>query len=289
VLVYGPEGSLIAKWGAGGGDGATGSEAGGFNHPSGLAVSSAAGSAEEVYVADRGNNRIVELTPGGEVLRQWGSRGGADGRFNAPAGVAVDGAGNVYVLDGENNRVQVFDANGEYIAKWGFRGTGLGDFSQPSAIAVDCEGDVYVADTNNNRVERFDPVAPAPTGCLAPGAWPPPLDVAPILHVSLLRRAGVLARRALALSVSCERSCKVLVTATLSPAGRQGSVKLVAAARSLPRALAGHVRLRVRPSALSRLRRALAGRSGMTARVQIVAAGPTGLRATTTRTYAVGR
>ena len=51
----------------------------------------------------------------------------------------------------------------------------LNDYlSQPGAIAVDCNGAVYVADTNNNRVERFNLSAPTPSGCLAPGTWPPP-------------------------------------------------------------------------------------------------------------------
>ncbi len=288
VLVYGPSGSLLARWGAGGGNGTAGREAGGFNHPSAVAVSSP-GLGENVYVADQGNDRIVELDPSGSVLRQWGSRGTSEGRFHAPAGVAVDGAGNVYALDSENNRVEVFDPTGRYLERWGLRGTGLGDFSQPSAIAVDCAGSVYVADTNNNRVERFNPVNPAPTGCQAAGTWPPPLDVAPVLRVSLPRRAGVLARRALALTVRCERGCQVLVSGTLSPAGSRGSVKLLAAARSLPRALTGHVRLRLAPTALSRLRRALGRRAGITARVRIVAAGPTGRRAATTRTYSVRR
>ena len=40
-----------------------------------------------------------------------------------------------------------------------------------------------------------------------------------MLHVSLPRSAGMLARRALALTVGCKRGCKILVTATLSPAG----------------------------------------------------------------------
>ncbi len=291
VLVYGPEGSLLARWGAGEGNGAASSASGGFNHPSGLAVSAAGSGQEVIYVADKGNDRIVELLPDGGVVRQWGGRGTADGRFHAPTGVAVDGAGNVFVLDGENNRVQVFDQYGHYREKWGLRGTGLGDFSQPSAIAVDCGGSVYVADTNNNRVERFNPVTPAPAagGCLAAGTWPPPLDVAPSLHIGLPRARGVLARRALALSVSCERGCKILVSGTLSAAGRRGSVAFVSVARSLPRAKAGHVRLRLGPKGLRRLQRALGRRRGMTARVQIIAAGPTGRRTTATRTYAVSR
>jgi DNA-binding beta-propeller fold protein YncE len=288
VLVYGAEGKLLARWGAGGGNGAAGSSSGAFNHPSGVALSGPA-QGEDVYVADKGNDRIVELAQNGEVLRQWGGRGGGDGRFHAPASVAVDGAGDVYALDSEDNRVEQFDAQGHFLAKWGLRGSGLGDFSQPSAIAVDCSGNVYVADTNNNRVERFNPVEPHPTGCEAPGAWPPPLDVAPVLRIGLPRRSGVLARRALTLSVGCQRGCKVLVSGTLSPAGRGGSVALVAAARPLAREATTDVQLRVGPLGLARLRRALGRKTSMIARVRIVAAGPTGRRTTVNRIYSVRR
>jgi tripartite motif-containing protein 71 len=288
VLVYGPEGTLLAKWGANGGGGAPGSEAGQFSDPAAVAVGGPEG-AENVYVADKGNDRVVELSPSGDVIRQWGESGTGDGHLDGPVGIALDAAGDVYVLDGEGNRVEVFDPRGDYVEKWGLRGAGLGEFSQPSAIAVGCAGEVYVADTNNNRVERFNLVSPAPSGCLAAGAWPPPLDVPPLLQVSLSRTAGVLSQRALALSVSCQRGCKVLASGTLSSDGRPASVKLLAAARRLPSAQPGHVRLRLAAGALRRLRRALGRHAGITARVLIVAEGPTGRRTTVTRTYTVRR
>jgi hypothetical protein len=99
----------------------------------------------------------------------------------------------------------------------------------------------------------------------------------------------VLARGALALTVSCQRGCRVLVTATLSPRGRRGAVRLISAARAFPPALRGPVRLRVGPAALRRLRKALGRRTGMTAYVSIVAAGPTGKRTSMSRIYAVTR
>jgi len=246
-------------------------------------------------VADTANNRVVELAPDGTFLGELGQLGSGDGRLHTPTGVAVDAAGRVYVVDSVNNRVEVFDESGHYLAKWGVRGIGLGELSQPTAVAVGCEGSVYVADTNNNRVDRFDPASPAGVGCVAPGAWPPPLDLAPVLHLSLPRRSGVLTRRALALSVSCQRGCEILVKAMLAPAVASGSssarhaVALVALARGLPPVHPGHMRLRVGGSALSRLRRALGRHTAMVATVHILAIGPTGRRTALTRIYAVTR
>jgi len=285
VLAYSPAGSLLARVGAGGGDGSAGSAPGAFNHPAAVAVAPSG----YVFVADTLNNRVVKLRPDGSFVGQFGLLGSGDGRLHTPTGVAVDAAGRVYVMDNLNNRIEVFTESGHYLTKWGLRGTRLGDFSQPSAVAVGCEGSVFVADTNNNRIERFDPAAPAGVGCLAPGAWPPPLDVTPVLHVSLLRRAGILARRALALTVSCRRGCRILATATLSTRSPRRSVALAAVARPLPPAHAGHVRLRVGPSSLRRLRRALRLHAAMTAVVRIVAVGPTGRRTVLTRSYSVTR
>ncbi len=148
VLVYGPEGTLRARWGAGGGNGEAGSGVGEFNHPAAVAVDGDG----TAYVADTGNNRIVKLTPAGNVLTIWGSRGTSDGHFHSPNGIAIDAGGNVFVLDSENNRVEVFDGEGHFLTKWGGAGPATASFSQPGAIAVGCDGSVYVADTNNNRI-----------------------------------------------------------------------------------------------------------------------------------------
>jgi tripartite motif-containing protein 71 len=289
IVVYSANGSVLAKVGAEGGNGDAGSEPGQFNHPQAVTIAPSG----NVFVADTGNNRIVELSQSGAVLNELGRLGSADGRLHSPTGVAVDAAGRVYAVDSFNNRVEVFSESGEYLAKWGLRGTDLGFFSQPSADAVGCEGSVYVADTNNNRVERFDPAEPAGVGCVAASAWPPPLNVPPVVSVSLLRRSGVLSERALALLVSCRRGCKILVTATLSPytssASAHHAAALIAVARPLPPVHPGHVRLRVGPSTLRSLRRELGRKPAMTAVVHIVAVGPTGLRTTVTRTYAVAR
>ncbi len=286
VLVYSPNGTLVARWGAGDGNGEPGSASGAFRRPEGLALSPSG----DLYVADTGNNRVVELSPGGAVITQWGAKGTGNGRFNTPTAAAVGAGGDVYVLDRENNRVQEFDASGHFLAKWGLRGTGPGELSQPNAIAVGCEGDVYVADTNNNRVQGFQLAAPATDSCLAPGTWPPPLNVPPLVQVRLPRAGGVLSRHALTLAVSCLHGCKVLVTGTLTPLSRRArAVTLIGAARVLTGGLTAHLRLLVSARALRLLRAELGHHRDLQARVSIVAAAPAGARATVTRSYRVTR
>jgi tripartite motif-containing protein 71 len=80
VLVYGPEGSLQAKWGAGAGDGAPGSGPGGFNHPDALVVAPSG----NVYIADTGNDRVVELSPAGGAIGEWGSKAQPTATFAHP-------------------------------------------------------------------------------------------------------------------------------------------------------------------------------------------------------------
>ena len=70
VLVYGPEGTLQARWGAGEGDGAAGSGPGAFDHPEAVAAAPSG----SVYVADTANDRVVELSLSGGVIAEWGAK-----------------------------------------------------------------------------------------------------------------------------------------------------------------------------------------------------------------------
>lgn len=112
---------------------------------------------ENVYVLDRGNNRIQVLDRRGRFLREWGGRGFRPGSFDAPTAIAIDrNAGFLLVVDTGNHRIQKFDLNGKLLLNIGGLGSGSGEFNKPSDVAIDKRGNLFVADTGNNRVQKFD-------------------------------------------------------------------------------------------------------------------------------------
>ncbi|MEZ4572486.1 MAG: 6-bladed beta-propeller [Thermomicrobiales bacterium] len=110
--------------------------------------------AGNLYVADSFNNRIVKLSPGGEVTGGWGTLGSGPGQLNNPQGIAIRGT-TVYVADTSNYRIQVFDLDGNVITGWGSQGSAAGQFNSTSGVAVDSAGNIYVADSGNHRVQVF--------------------------------------------------------------------------------------------------------------------------------------
>jgi DNA-binding beta-propeller fold protein YncE len=72
-----------------------------------------------VFIADGYRNaRILEYSPDGKKLHEWGSAGTGPGQFRLPHSIQVDAAGIVYVADRENGRVQRFERNGKFLGEW---------------------------------------------------------------------------------------------------------------------------------------------------------------------------
>jgi sugar lactone lactonase YvrE len=121
-----------------------------LNDPFGVAVDNNG----DVWVADTGNNRIEELTPGGAPLAVMGS-----GVLQQPEGVAMGSGGDVWVADTGDNRLVEFSPDGTVVSTVGEPGSGPGQFGSPTAITIavtgPSAGDIYVADQDNNRVQEF--------------------------------------------------------------------------------------------------------------------------------------
>ena len=136
-----------------------------FNGPYGLTVDISG----NVYVADRENNMIRKITPGGLVSTIAGSTtaGSANGQgiaasFRAPCGIAVDASGNIYVGDYLNNEIRKITSSGLVstfagsITKGSLDGQGQSaSFYWPAGLASDAAGNVYIADSQNSEIRKI--------------------------------------------------------------------------------------------------------------------------------------
>src|SRR4051794_21021016 len=243
-----------------------------------------------IYTTDSAS-KIVVWGPGGDLLDEFGGRGRALGKLEAPGQIALDAAGRLWVADRGNNRVQAFGPAGERLLTMGDRGIGLGEFVHPTGVSVDCRGVLTVTDTDNNRVQQFQLAAPAvaPCAALPAPANPPapqlptlPGPVGPQLTVRPLRLSGLIAARNLPVRVGCDTACTLTASATLTPRARPAkgrrvvTVKLATVKRPIPAGESAIVRLALSDRDASRLRRALRGRRGLVARVQLTATAAAG-------------
>jgi DNA-binding beta-propeller fold protein YncE len=159
VLVFDPDGNLVASWGEGL-----------FARPHGLTV----GPDDSVYCTDDSGHVVHKFTAGGRLLMTVGTKGkpsdtgatSVDFRtirrpgppFHYPTNLALSPTGELYVADGYGNaRIHKFDPNGRLLFSWGEPGDGPGQFRVPHGIGVSRDGTVYVADRENSRLQLFSP------------------------------------------------------------------------------------------------------------------------------------
>jgi tripartite motif-containing protein 71 len=155
-------------WDGDGVSGSSGTGAGQFDYPEGIAIDGTG-----VYVADSGNNRIQKLDSSGAFVTMWGwgvadgsnalqtctascrrgIQGSGNGQFNSPYGISATG-GNVWVADSYNHRLQRFSQTGAHQLTVG--SFGPGDFAGPTDVAVAPSGDLYVSDMYGDNVQRLD-------------------------------------------------------------------------------------------------------------------------------------
>jgi DNA-binding beta-propeller fold protein YncE len=80
-----------------------------------------------IFIADGYRNaRILEYTPQGKKVREWGAAGTGPGQFRLPHSIQVSPNGDVYVADRENGRIQRFDLEGRYQGEWSQYGKTFG-------------------------------------------------------------------------------------------------------------------------------------------------------------------
>jgi hypothetical protein len=109
--------------------------------------------AGDVYVVDKGNNRVERFSAGGTYLGQFNGSSAPTGVFSGPTWIAVDNSGktavedpsvgDVYVVDGGHHVIDKFSEAGVYLGQitTGKGGVALGNVL---GVAVDAQGLVWV-------------------------------------------------------------------------------------------------------------------------------------------------
>jgi tripartite motif-containing protein 71 len=225
--------------------GGGGSKPGRLRSPGQIALDAAG----NLWVADRGNNRIQEFAPDGSLMAAFGERGTGAGQFMEPTGISVDCRGVVTVADTDNNRVQDFVA-----APAGACGSLPAVQSPP------------------------DPVLPT-----QPKPVPPELTVTPA------GTKGIFGTRSLNLRVRCDIPCTVSISGTLRDRktrkkGKTPSTRVRFKSRSIP---AGKLTVVTATVDVSKLRKAMHGRRGLVADLRVSAAAADSAPTVVTRRYDV--
>jgi RHS repeat-associated protein len=126
-----------------------------------------------LYIADRANLRVRQVSPSGIITTVAGSGGvpgyGGDGfaatqaQLNYPVGIAVSSDGSLYIADSQNHRVRRVDPNGIITTVAGNGAPGnagnggsatRAQLDLPLGVAVTPDGSVLIADEFNAEVRR---------------------------------------------------------------------------------------------------------------------------------------
>jgi hypothetical protein len=106
-----------------------------------------------VFVANQGNDDILEYNAQGRLLRYFGGYG----QLLGVSGIAVNRRGDVYITDTGDRVVVEYTAQGHYLRSFGGYGSRPGRLNGPDGIVLAPGGTVWVADTLNQRIEAFSP------------------------------------------------------------------------------------------------------------------------------------
>jgi sugar lactone lactonase YvrE len=164
VAKYDKNGDWVKQWGV------KGNGPGQFNTPHAIAIDKN----DNIYVGDRGNQRIQIFDTDGRFLRQWkieippapGTKavngatpppGSMEG-VGAPNSVCITPGQNQVMFVGESTwpgRIFKVTLDGKVLGIIGKSGRNLKQFSGAHQLACPSENDLYVAESSNWRVQKL--------------------------------------------------------------------------------------------------------------------------------------
>jgi YD repeat-containing protein len=102
VQEFSSAGTYMTQFGGVYGEGSSAN--GKFRTPAGIAHDATG----NIFVVDRGNNRVEKFSSTGTYLAKFGENGAGPGQLKLPSGIAVDASGRIWVGDTYNNRTEEF-------------------------------------------------------------------------------------------------------------------------------------------------------------------------------------
>jgi DNA-binding beta-propeller fold protein YncE len=127
--------------------GSTGSGAGNFSNPWGVAI----GPDGTVFVTDESNNRIQKFGADGAYVGEWST-----GFDTNPVGIAIDPAGVVYVSLHHIHQIAKYTTSGALLGTFGSGDPGPAQIGYPVGIALG-DNKVYVASSYFDKIQVFTP------------------------------------------------------------------------------------------------------------------------------------
>ncbi len=111
--------------------------------------------ADELWIADSCNHRLVVTDLQGNVKRTVGSYGTAEGTWCYPYGILALPDDTLLIAEFGNSRFQRLQKDGTFVGRYGAYGDAPGMFSSPwSAARIGSR--VYLLDSHNNRIQIVD-------------------------------------------------------------------------------------------------------------------------------------
>ena len=109
-----------------------------------------------LFILDRGRNRLLKYTANGQLLEEIGGLGSSQDRFNEPSDLDAHLTLNIYVSDYNNDRIVLFDKNLNYLNEFKSSSDDLFYFEMPLSVAVNNQYDLFILEDLNKRIVKYD-------------------------------------------------------------------------------------------------------------------------------------
>lgn len=120
-----------------------------------------------LFVAFMMQHKLAVYQPTGELVREWGQKGAAEGEFHQPGTVLLVENNELLVTDQCNHRVQRFSREGQFLSSFGKHGGEPGEFGGPEPagsrfagphfLARDSQRRLYTTEAALGRIQQLTP------------------------------------------------------------------------------------------------------------------------------------